>query len=149
MKKQLTIWILTLTIIGCSIVLSLLNWNNLKNLQLNELSDFYGVFVSTLVFIWLIYGYRMQADELALQREELKHQVENTKKLVEQSEFQTKSDIESIRIEKSKIKEEYIYRIRPVLVFYSTGKDDKGRSRWVLKNVGKSTAINILVSCGS
>lgn len=149
MKKHYFIWILTLIVIVVSILILIINWKEVSSLKLNEIADFIGVIVSSLAFIWLIYGYYMQNIELNLQREELKNQVDSTRKLVEQSEFQTKADLEIIRIEKNKIKDEFTHRIRPVLVFYNTGKDKEGKNRWVLKNVGNSTAINLLVSCGA
>jgi hypothetical protein len=149
MKKNYSIWILTGIVVIAALCILLFKSTEVKTLKLNEIADFIAVFVSALAFIWLIYGYQLQAIELRLQREELKNQVENSRKLVEQAVLQTSADMDMISIEQNRIKEEFTHSIRPILVFYNTGKDDSGTNRWGIKNVGNSPAINVLITCGS
>ena len=44
--------------------------------ELNELGDFLAGALTPVAFIWLVYGYLVQGDELRLQREELRLQRE-------------------------------------------------------------------------
>lgn len=149
MKTKYGIWILTFIVIIISVVMIVIKYDEVQKLKLNEIADFIAVFVSTLVFIWLIFGYQQQATELNLQREELKNQVENTKKLVIQAELQAQANLELVQIEKKRIIEEFSRNIRPILVFYNTRKGRSNKNQWVVKNVGNSPAINVIISCAS
>jgi hypothetical protein len=60
-----------------------LRWNKFEKLKWNEIGDTAAGFASPLAFLWLVVGYYLQREELALQRKELK---ENRTVLSEQKE---------------------------------------------------------------
>jgi len=73
--------------IACNLVI---NFEEVKALDLNEKGDFLAGIFSPLAFLWLVYGYLQQGQELKqntdalkLQAHELKNSVEQQKQLVE------------------------------------------------------------------
>ena len=114
---------------------------------LKDNSELIAVVVSSLAFFWLVFGYSQQAKAFNSQLREVKVQNENNKELLKQTKLQTKTDFELLEIGKSKWKQELINSIRPIIVFHNTGKDSNGENKWVATNVGKSPALNLIISC--
>ena len=59
-----------------------------KGLELNEWGDFAAGVFAPLAFLWFIFGYLRHGDEIALQRQELQHQVDETARLADHSRTQ-------------------------------------------------------------
>ncbi len=148
MKRINWIWILTGLVILIAIILVYRRIADIESMSLNEIADFISVFVSALAFLWLIYGYQLQAKELSLQRTEIKNQVKNSKRLAIQAEKQAQTIQDLLKYEEKRFKISHINQIRPILVFSSSGTDANGRRYWVVNNVGTAPAINVIISCG-
>lgn len=78
------------------------------NLKLNEKGDFIAGILSPLGFIWLIYGYIQQGQELKLNTEALTLQAEELSNSVEQQKELVKATREELDIIKRQSSEQYI-----------------------------------------
>lgn len=148
MKKICWIWILTGLVVLIAIFLIFLRISDFESMSLGEIADFTSVFVAALAFLWLIYGYQIQAKELSLQRREIKNQVKNSERLAIQAEKQSDTMLELLQFEEKRFNESYINQIRPILVFSSNGGDKNRRGYWVVNNVGTAPALNVVISSG-
>ena len=80
MLKTWVVGILTVAYICGGLLILVIRGDDLLNLlaigKLNELGDFLAGALTPVAFIWLVYGYLVQGDELRLQRNELRLQRE-------------------------------------------------------------------------
>lgn len=91
LKKNLSLLIiLVITIIYLLLIFSITDLPSFKKLELNAMGDFIAGSFAPLAFIWLVFGYLQQGEELKqntealkLQAEELKNSVEQQRQLVE------------------------------------------------------------------
>ncbi len=102
-KSKFTIMVvLTAVYLSLIIIFALFDINDMKQLKPNEWGDFFAGFFAPLAFLWLIFGYYQQGQELRLQAQEFANFVEEQKRLNEIHEY----GIHSKRIE-----------IKPLLVY--------------------------------
>ncbi len=95
-----TLWVV---VVG---VFASCNWDAASKLTLNEWGDFIAGVTAPVAFFWLILGYFQQGEELRLntqalaaQERELSLQVEETRKLVQQSTIQAQASRELLLLE--------------------------------------------------
>lgn len=73
--------VLTAVYLFLIIMFSIFDFNDMKSLKPNEWGDFFAGFFAPLAFLWLIFGYYQQGQELRLQAKEFANFVEEQKKL--------------------------------------------------------------------
>lgn len=109
-KSKISVMLyLTLAYLFLIIIFALSDLQHMKDLKPNEWGDFFAGFFAPLAFLWLIFGYYQQGEELKqntealnLQAEELKNSVEQQKFLVETTQEELKLAIEQMNNQKRK-----------------------------------------------
>lgn len=111
-------------------------------MKLNEIGDYIAGFVSPLAFLWLVLGYRQQGEELALNTEALRLQVEELKHSVKaQNELSAtaREDLAATKTIQARAERERVLRRQPRLIF-SLGAYTAAPSSWIfdfrLENLG-------------
>ena len=113
-------WALAATAFYCGAVFSGVheNWTTFLGLRPNEVGDFLAGVFGPLAFLWLVFGYYQQGEELKhsvealkLQAEELRNSVEQQKELVEVS----REAIQAERSEKELQAQRRLKEIKPRL----------------------------------
>jgi hypothetical protein len=153
-------WALAATAFYCGAVFSGVheNWTTFLGLRPNEVGDFLAGVFGPLAFLWLVFGYYQQGEELKhsvealkLQAEELRNSVEQQKELVEvsqdtlnlQRELAKEQFFDSIKFKKPSIRSTFrvssqtfsIDGIRSVPAYYKI----------TAKVVGKATAYDVMI----
>lgn len=140
-------WLLAwVSIVACS-------WNEAKDMQLHEWGDFFAGIVGPIALLWLVLGYLQQGEELRIntealkaQEEELRNQVEETRKLAAQHKSHVQIGAESLALSRQQYRDELNLSnksLRPRFQYVTCGKDHT----WYLKlrNLGHGI-YNVSVS---
>lgn len=84
MKKTVIATLITIIWLVVGILVIALKFDSTKSMPLNEIGDFLAGFFSPIAFLWLVFGYFQQGEELKLNTRALELQVNELKQSVEQ-----------------------------------------------------------------
>lgn len=131
----------------------LINFEELKTLDLNEKGDFLAGIFSPLAFLWLVYGYLQQGQELKQNTEALRLQAVELKNSVAQQTEQVRLTTEQLSLirqketlEIDKIKES----VKPKFLIWIFTRTDSDGYRIKIQNYGAQiTDVQVSYSHGS
>lgn len=113
-----------------------------EGMKPNEIGDYIAGFVSPLAFLWLVLGYRQQGEELALNTEALRLQVEELKHSVAAQNALSETareDLATVKAVNARAERERVLRRQPRLIFllssYTT-TDAYWVFNFILENLG-------------
>jgi hypothetical protein len=129
MNKKTIVAIIATTIwIASGAILVSLRIDEVKSLQLNAVGDFLAGFFSPIAFLWLVFGYFQQGEELSLNTQALELQVKELRRSVEHQRDLvdiTREDLQLSKNEFERERDESIRNAQPALHFkvgsYSIG----------------------------
>lgn len=88
----------------------LIDFEELRKLQLNEKGDFLAGIFSPLAFLWLVFGYLQQGKELKQNTEALRLQAEELSNLVKEQEKQNKNHEHGMNLKRIEAKPNIVFK---------------------------------------